>query len=1143
MYNPSRLTSGISSGKKKSQPHREEAPELSTMAAAAALTEQQANAEQCAAAARLMQPDEILAQALPIVARVAKRLTTVAERRLRSTSWSRAALAKRPHEELKEDNLLKWLQWMDFAACHLLELLPLANLLPTDFDKDSEESQASSGLKGSDQEPEEVFTSHLVEVLPAPLDLADESEESQSVGRATHADKESKEGRPSIPCQVAGKQHTDSAEPLLQTDPCSPSALKAVNVFSWWQNVSGAAVAIRPKPELTANISGKVIDPWYLVGVSEELNDTVNSETWLRLADASGWVLASLKQDRCFEKRDVEDAEDQDMVAERIFSKGFSCHQLLSFWRRYGEGVASSQYRSTEIISRSTTTSEVVRNIVIPETASRQCCYMDVMDGGPHRPNKLVSHWWGASFYQDVLCIIQDATGLSGHALAALVNVGLGEDKCKHELDATYWMCIFAVNQHVSICGTAWNPCVCNAAKYPTGHPLCEMDKFDIVMERMSNGLAVALDPMLKTLVRVWVVSEIGKSLETSKTIQYLLPGQLDESIRSGDLPRISIQDCQATLPADRSRIMTQIEESLTLQEFDQKVNAEVIPSVCTLLLARAVEAGDDIQLMKRLLKQRANAEVQTSQGLPIILAAAQAYDWDAVVLLASSGASQILPVWHYEEHHEQTRRYEEPGTAVGDRILNVDISDISQCLPCPKQVNIVHLAGKYGTGRIVQTLLSQRGTLQGGEASERFSALQALKQDLQKMDASAMPAIIQLLHDSDADVKESALQTLAQFTEDADELYVAHYVALLEDDEARIRVAAVQAIVRAAKTGDRQAIAAISRCLQDATDCVRSASVQALERLVVKGDPQFMREMKSTQLDPLAAAETRKAAVQAMAHVAIKGDQEAIEALSKCMDDCSWLVRLAAVQAIVEMAEKRDLITAVRKCKDDHHPQIRYAVLRAIAKLARRDVQRVISFLTWVPLLHDEEAIVMEVVCTAFAGDDKQMITAVSKRLECGNDHVREAAVQDMTLVAQADDPEVFSILLKCLEDAAWRVRLAAVQVMADLAKEVDQHASAVLSQHSQGPTREISETAVQALAKVVKKDDQQAIAAFSKCLEDEAWQVRVAALQAIAHIAKKGDEQVMAVLRSKLDDVDWDVRFAGQQAIDHIAAKTDSD
>merc|ERR1712203_1130644 len=68
------------------------------------------------------------------------------------------------------------------------------------------------------------------------------------------------------------------------------------------------------------------------------------------------------------------------------------------------------RYRERPVqIDTTTETAEIVREIVIPESAGQATNYMAVMPGGKKTPTKLVSHWWGASFYQDICCIFQDA--------------------------------------------------------------------------------------------------------------------------------------------------------------------------------------------------------------------------------------------------------------------------------------------------------------------------------------------------------------------------------------------------------------------------------------------------------------------------------------------------------------------------------------------------------------------------------------------------------------------------------------------------------------------------------------------------------------------------------------------------------------
>jgi hypothetical protein len=107
------------------------------------------------------------------------------------------------------------------------------------------------------------------------------------------------------------------------------------------------------------------------------------------------------------------------------------------------------------------------------------------------------------------------------------------------------------------------------------------MDKFDIVMGLMKDGLAVALDSRVETLKRVWVLSEIGKSLETGKQIRWQMPNDIDDRFcGASDVQITSVRDCSASLKADKDRILQQIEHGVEggISGFDANVARDVSP-------------------------------------------------------------------------------------------------------------------------------------------------------------------------------------------------------------------------------------------------------------------------------------------------------------------------------------------------------------------------------------------------------------------------------------------------------------------------------------------------------------------------------------------------------------------------------------
>ncbi|CAK0844495.1 unnamed protein product [Prorocentrum cordatum] len=122
------------------------------------------------------------------------------------------------------------------------------------------------------------------------------------------------------------------------------------------------------------------------------------------------------------------------------------------------------------MITAKTLTKDVVRNIVIPETSNEQSCYMasDFMmkHGGGKRAQKLVSHWWDSELFTTVLNILSDASGFDLQRLkeqyvrgdkfdADSFRKNIGMER-RSVLENTYWLCIFAVNEHRCICGDCW---------------------------------------------------------------------------------------------------------------------------------------------------------------------------------------------------------------------------------------------------------------------------------------------------------------------------------------------------------------------------------------------------------------------------------------------------------------------------------------------------------------------------------------------------------------------------------------------------------------------------------------------------------------------------------------------------------------
>ena len=98
----------------------------------------------------------------------------------------------------------------------------------------------------------------------------------------------------------------------------------------------------------------------------------------------------------------------------------------------------------------------MVRRAIIPLTSSEECVSAFNKDG-PKRAQVMVTHNWGNSFSDLLAAVLSDALQECSFSLPAQ----LMQEDCAFlqdllakmgRLDDTYWICAFAVNQHISIC-------------------------------------------------------------------------------------------------------------------------------------------------------------------------------------------------------------------------------------------------------------------------------------------------------------------------------------------------------------------------------------------------------------------------------------------------------------------------------------------------------------------------------------------------------------------------------------------------------------------------------------------------------------------------------------------------------------------
>ncbi|GAX76256.1 hypothetical protein CEUSTIGMA_g3700.t1 [Chlamydomonas eustigma] len=176
----------------------------------------------------------------------------------------------------------------------------------------------------------------------------------------------------------------------------------------------------------------------------------------------------------------------------------------------------------------SLTTADIVMKIIKPATEPRKCRFADltevVLPSDVREPDFFVSHCWAARF----------------HNLVALV--------CSHLEGADpkqmfVWLDIFAVNQH--------------------GGPDQVRDLANLKEAVVrSEGTLLILDHVVSPLERVWCLYEIWHTINAKGVngLHMIIP-EMASSEMFHTFQNIDISKAQATVPADRERILASIEQ------------------------------------------------------------------------------------------------------------------------------------------------------------------------------------------------------------------------------------------------------------------------------------------------------------------------------------------------------------------------------------------------------------------------------------------------------------------------------------------------------------------------------------------------------------------------------------------------------
>jgi len=276
---------------------------------------------------------------------------------------------------------------------------------------------------------------------------------------------------------------------------------------------------------------------------------------------------------------------------EELAQRGMTLQSLLQFYQTKIPTVQGWTYSPEEH-----KTKDVVRRVIIPLTSSEERAYAvsSHNQDGPRRAQVMVTHNWGNRFNDLLAAVLADALQECSFNLAArllkqdtaLLQQLLGK---MGRLDATYWICAFAVNQHASICQS--NPhdrdpltnllhpvchCSCVNITDPDGRSVeSEVNKFDDMMYHLATTgkcrQVIAVDQSLDLFRRAWCVAEIAEArrLQMDQSLKLSSKATLQEGART--LQNLDVREMQASCERDKELILARIED---IDDFNAKVQA-----------------------------------------------------------------------------------------------------------------------------------------------------------------------------------------------------------------------------------------------------------------------------------------------------------------------------------------------------------------------------------------------------------------------------------------------------------------------------------------------------------------------------------------------------------------------------------------
>jgi len=345
-------------------------------------------------------------------------------------------------------------------------------------------------------------------------------------------------------------------------------------------------------------------------------------------------------------------AAKESIKIDKVEERAMSVNQLLDVVKIINERCHAEAWKdkdSKRLKPSTVTLYDLYKYVIFPNTTKDGCSYVEMIANDPQPADWFISHWWGESVIHFVSCVRQ-------HAI----------DHCYSFGHKYYWVCAYANNQHDLKSANLDDPeksSFMKAMKQANSKVLSIVDPNAVKYTRIWCGLEVfmglygryevysvpdagtckAYDIDLyknlllhrdegKTNIELWkdVEEQLKNSLQTRTAVGItvgLAENDGDGMLRFARIKAfrekcfpieplkkimgVHIQECDATNPEDKTRILEYIRNKYSksdedvYEEFNNKLKGKMVASVWRVLLEdKDINQGDNMQKYAETLRK-----------------------------------------------------------------------------------------------------------------------------------------------------------------------------------------------------------------------------------------------------------------------------------------------------------------------------------------------------------------------------------------------------------------------------------------------------------------------------------------------------------------------------------------------------------